>query len=97
MDKKLINLVRKIKDLDTQAIEYINKVMYPIDCFILDNEYSNCNALIQSALLKQVFGDMYEDISWFLYEWKPGYTIGVGDVTYVINSEEDYYKYLETQ
>lgn len=98
MDAKLIQLVREIRELDTEADTYAQKVVYPIDMFLLDNEYANCQALIQSKLMRVVFGDMYEDVTWFLYEWKPGFTIDVqGFDTFTINTEEDYYKYLETQ
>lgn len=98
MDKKLIQLVREIKELDNTAKNYINKLITPIDSFLVDNEYSRCNRIIQRKLLNEVFGDMYEDILWFLHEWQPGFTIEVrGLPIFIINTEEDYYKYLETQ
>lgn len=102
MHENLIKLIKEIRELDQKAEEYINKLVYPIDMFMVDNEHSNCQSLIQSKLMREVFGDMYEDVTWFLYEWKPGYTITTGantpeEKTYVIETEENYYKYLEAQ
>lgn len=98
MKKDKIDLVRKIKGLNILGDAYLNTLSAPFDTVLIDNEYQDTNGRIQDLLMRRVFGDLYEDVSWFLYEWQPGFNIKTEKgVEYTFNTEEDYYKYLETQ
>lgn len=98
MDENQIQLVKEIRELDQQASTYLIKLPSLIDTFIIDNEYANCQSRIQSILMQSIFGEVYDDICWFLYEWQPGYTIEVlGGTVYILNTEEDYYNYLRKE
>lgn len=100
MRQELIELVKELKRLDIQAENYISKLPSEFS-IIFDNDYTNCKGLMFDKTAQILFGSMYEDIMWFLYEWKPGNKkpqIWLADgTTYVLETEEDYYKYLETK
>lgn len=98
MDAKLIELVRKIKDLEKSGDKYLTTLPGIFNMLLIDNEYSVSKDLIQAVLMRNIFADMYDDVTWFLYEWRPGFSITTQDGTeYIINTEEEYYKYLENQ
>lgn len=96
MNKELIDLIKEIRVLDAQGEAYLSTIPTPFDMILVENDFQIANYKIQNILMRQVFGNTYEDICWFLYEWKPGYSIKTQDgVEYTFNTEEDYYKYLE--
>lgn len=98
MKKELIDLVKELRALDIRGQAYLSTIPYPFDMAMVDNEYQHMNTAAQAILMKAVFGDLYEDVYWFFYEWHPGFSMTTADgVEYVFNTEEDYYKYLETQ
>jgi hypothetical protein len=90
------NEVKRVKWLDTVPIE-INESY--ISNPIVDTLYSDYN-----LFLRTIFGILYDDIQWFLYEWnadknsvfwlRAGYEGRESDIEIQINCEEDYYQYL---
>lgn len=98
MDIKLIEVVKKLKALDTKGNDYVNSLPQPFDMCVIDNDYSS--SLISSfhIMLKEIFKEHEEDIAWFLYEWKPGNKepqIWLADGTAIIvETEDQYYEYL---
>ena len=95
------SVVRELRGLMLQQSAYIESLPPHVREFVFDNDY---NALQdrQNALLSEVFfGDMYEDVAWFLYEYKigsagPHVTLQDGrEITF--QTDEDYYSYLEAE
>ena len=100
MKTELIELIRKLREVENQQTAYINKIPSDISSLIFDNEYSNLQGLKFDFVLQTLFGDLVEDIYWFLYEFKPGKTHGPHVITpdgveHTFNSDEDYYEYLK--
>ena len=101
MKKELIEVVKQLRLISEQQETYLDKVPRDIVTVIFDNEYANLQSRISQVLFNQLFGDLADDVSWFLYEFKPGVTPGPhcihNDKTeYTFNTDEDYYKYLES-
>lgn len=102
MKQELIDVVRRLKDWDTKQDEYIKTIPSDIGTAFFDNEYTNLMSLQKDMLIRALFGDMAEDVMWFLYEFKAGKSAGphciLADGTkYTYNTNEDYYAYLESQ
>lgn len=91
--EEFTNLVKYLAAMRKDAQAYLDLVPEDIAATIFDNNYANLQDRIIVKLLKTILKDYYEDVSWFLYDWRPGYTITVKDTTYVINSIDDYLKY----
>jgi hypothetical protein len=100
MTPELIEVVRKLKSLDNEAEEYISPIPYDIANAIFDNTYVNAKGLMLDTVVDALFGVNTEEVVWFLYEWKPGNKepqIFLADGTkIVLETEEQYYKYLES-
>lgn len=99
MKQELILLVRKLKDMEEEMDQYIDTVPSDLRQVLFDNSYVNGMALQRDRLVEALFGDMADDIFWFLCEFKAGKTPGphviLEDGTeFTFNYNEDYYKYL---
>lgn len=99
MNEQLIDTVRKLKDWGTEQEQYIQTIPLDIRAVVFDNEYTNLLCLQKDALINQLFGDMADDVMWFLYEFEAGKIAGPHCVhpdgtQYVYNTNEDYYTYL---
>lgn len=97
MKPELIELVKVLRKLRLEADEYIDKVPNDLSIYIMDNTYANALGIMNDRLLEAVFGDAYEDVSWFLYEFRPKGTpqIWLADGTPItLTCDEDYYEYL---
>ena len=51
--------------------------------------------IIKDKLMKVAFGEHYQSVEWFLYEWKPGFEVGIDGVETVINNIDDYIAWLK--
>jgi len=101
MNSKL-ELLRRIKELDREGQAFLDTIplsLYYIKEAIFDNDYVGTTERKANACLEYVFGDYYEDVCWFLYEWSPEgcNTIWVKEKEYRILTEEDYYTYFEQE
>ncbi len=89
--KKLITEFLVLEEEQNKWLESINPEIR--DCFF-------SNSLVESLhkqkdmLLRFVLDDLYDDVYWFLYEWKVGYNITTEDKDYTINSLDDFIEYL---
>jgi len=100
MNEQLINVVRKLRELDNQGDKYIQTIPSDINSVFFDNIYVNALDMQKNILIESLFGDMAEDVKWFLYEFEPGKSPGPHCITaegtaYTYQTDEDYYKYLE--
>ena len=101
MKKELIDVVRKIRQLDKRQQEYIDNIPADIKAAFFDNSYVNDLAMKNDILLTALFGEtVSEDIFWFLYDYKEGSSgphVEYPDGTqFTFTTDDDYYKYLET-
>ena len=100
MNKQLIDLVRKLKELDVTGDVYIQSIPRDINSAFFDNAYVNGLRLQKDMLMDLLFGEMVEDVSWFLYDFEAGkstgpHCIAADGTEYFYHTDEDYYKYLE--
>lgn len=98
MKSKKIELLRVVRKLRLEADEYIDKVPNDLSIYIMDNTYANSLGIMIDRLLEAVFKDMYEEVSWFLYEFTPKDTpqIWLADKTPItLLCDEDFYEYLK--
>ena len=68
-------LFRKIYKLQQEADAYIEKVPTDISISYIDNGFINSILIIKDLLMEEVFGEHYQSVEWFLYEWQPGYEV----------------------
>lgn len=102
MKQSKIELVKFLKDSVVASNEYIESIPRDIRSGFFDNEYCNTQDKMCDELVRAHFKDMATDIFWFLYEFEAGKTEGphittADSVEWTFNSNDDYYKYLETQ
>lgn len=75
---------------------YLNSVPSDIRTAIFDNEYVNQLGITNDILMQCLFGEeLLSELLWYLYEWKEGFEISVEDTKYVINNQEDFFKYIK--
>lgn len=97
MNEELIKVLQEVRKLRIEADAYLDSLPSDLSPYVMDNTYVNAVSMIGDKLLKRLFGTMYEDVSWFLYEFKPRETpqIWLADGTPItLNSDDDYYNYL---
>lgn len=87
--------------------EYIKRSVHFNDWYRLNQSFSEMmadNPIVESvervnnemALL--LFGQiLYDDVNWFLYDWREGYTITVDGFEYTINNIDDYLNYVKKE
>jgi hypothetical protein len=87
-------LFRKLHKSHIEREEYADKV--PSD---LGQFFTNCyvNSIWQDydLLSRAAFGEHYDSVCWFLYDWKPGYEVGYGDVVVKIESIDQYIEWMK--
>lgn len=92
----LKSLLQYLLKSHKESHDWIESLPREIQSVFYENTYVNNILLDHDRLLKFAVGDLYEDIQWFLYDWKPGYEIQVNETKYVIKTLDDYIDYLET-
>lgn len=78
--------------------DWVDTIPSDIDIAFCDNTYVNSLVTINLALIKELFGDLYDDVYWFLYECNERcYEITVDGKVYNIHSVDDYINYLVSE
>ncbi len=100
MNKELIDVVRKLKEFDIEGENYRMSIPSDINWVFFDNRYVNGLQMQKDMLIDLLFGDMADDVSWFLYEFEAGKSTGPHCITadgteHFYHTDDDYYKYLE--
>jgi hypothetical protein len=75
--------------------EFINSVPRSIRDAFFDNPLQESTQLIADILIRKYFDEHWESIEWFIYEWKPGYSVGVSGQETVINSIDEYIEWMK--
>lgn len=62
---KCLREQQKIQD------RWIDSLPVEISMAFVDNTYVDSLHRVNEHLMREVFGEAFEDASWFLYEWRP--------------------------
>ena len=76
---------------------WLDGVPPEINQAFFDNPHIECLYSTQTMLIRAYFGEWAESIEWFLYEWKPGYTVCApgSDTEVEINSIDEYITFMQ--
>lgn len=91
---ELKSLLQYLVKSHKESHDWLEQLPRDIQSAFYENTYVNNILLDQDRLLKFAVGDLYEDIQWFLYDWKPGFEIQVNETEYIIETLDDYINYL---
>lgn len=82
-----------------QELEAYNTKMHQLDRgfsnYLIESPAVLISNRISDKLMTALFGEMLEDVLWFLYDWKEGYEIEVDGKKYIINNLDDYLAYVK--
>ena len=93
-----LDLLKELRTLQKAEDTYIGALPSDIVAAFYDNEYTNSLQKANSLLMVPAFGDLAEDATYFLWEWRPGYSITEADGTeWPLKSEEEFYVYFQKQ
>jgi hypothetical protein len=102
MKTELIDVLKKIRKLNTDQDSYLDSVPRDLRCSVFDNKFAELEGLKYDMLMQTLFGDLYEDVCWFLYEFNPNNLsinsphIVDNDKEYTFKSDDDVYEYFKT-
>jgi hypothetical protein len=90
-------LFRDIYKLQQEADEYIKKLPSDIkrSGIIFDNGYFVPQMIIKDKLMEAAFGEHYQSVEWFLYEWEPGFEVRFEDKGAKIYSIDEYIQWMK--
>ena len=91
-------IVEKMVATHEAKTHYTNKlreVDLILGDFVIENRYTNLIEMENEYLLRKLLGEnLCEDVFWFIYDWKPGYEVGIDNVTYKIEDINSYMSYI---
>jgi len=67
VDSKLITVVRRLKQYDTEGEAWLKTLPMDISMSYSSNGYVDSLYAAKQALFDALFGDLAEDVAWFLY------------------------------
>lgn len=79
--------------------EYLDKIPDDLKDSVFDNQYTNSLGRCNDKLAEVAFGDLWEDVAYFLYERPILSNIGkvvVNDVTYEFSTIDEFCDYMKT-
>ena len=95
--KNVKYLLSEIIRLDQEGDAWLNTVNSQVRDSFYDNGYTEILYKQREMMLKYIFKDIYENVFWFLYDWRIGYTINKDGKDYSINSLDDFIQYLYSE
>jgi len=96
--RDLITLMHEEEQKTKEYLYALNKVSFSLaDAFVDNQIYTHLNK-VNAVVLEHLLGQTaLDDINWFLYDWRAGFTIETPEVKYVINGLDDYLNYFEKE
>lgn len=88
-------IFRKLYDSYLKRETYLDNVPFDLHYAVFDNEYVNLLDADKNILLEAVFGEHKRSIDWFLYEWRPGYEVGINGVNVKIANIDQYIDWMK--
>jgi len=89
-------IFRKLYAEQLRRDKWLDNVPSDINDVFFNNEYVDSLYSVNSLLMDEVFDEYAESVSWFLYEWKPGYEVEVDGKTTKINNIDDYIDWMKS-
>ncbi len=87
---EIVSKLRSNHEVREDYSDSISELDYCLSLYVIDNKYTNSVCMENDFLIQQLFGELTDHVCWFLYEWKPGYSIGDNGVDYVIETVQDF-------
>jgi hypothetical protein len=78
------NYLNRLRDVDSNLIDVI-----------IDNKYVDSTLMQTDFLIDKVFGELTEHVFWYLYDWRPGFSIEHDGVNYIIEDFDDFVEATE--
>lgn len=91
----LAKVFKELYENELKRDMYVEKIPSDIRMSIVDNEFTASLEEERSMLIKLLFKEYTESIEWFLYEWKPGYEVGIDNVMTKINNIDEYISWMQ--
>lgn len=91
----LEQLFRELYKNEIDRDNYINSIPMDIRTSYFDNTFASNLLNEREHLLKIIFGDFYDSVMWFIYEWRPGFEVGMNDVMTQIHSIDQYISWMQ--
>lgn len=74
--------------------EFMDTVPASISPSLFDNEWTDSICRINDLLMQEFFGEHYESVAWFLYDWTPGMEVEFEGVKAKIMDLEQYIDWM---
>ena len=94
-------ILSKLKDLDQGGNQWLSSVPREIDAAFFDNPFVDSLNRQNELLLQAVFGELYSEVEWFLYEFDPKAKESLRTITmadtgqkFVITDVDSFVQYL---
>lgn len=90
-------LFRNLVKLYATSDSWLNTVPREINSVFFDNPAMDAMYNANTMLIREYFGEHAEAVEWFIYEWKPGYTVRAPESQdeIPINSIDEYVAYMK--
>jgi len=89
------DIFRKLYESELNRVAYIDSIPIDIRSGVFDNLYVNEYDRDHVMMLNHIFGDATDSITWFLYEWAPGWEVGYHGIERKINTIDEYIDWLK--
>jgi hypothetical protein len=76
-------------------LDNLRKVDVSLVESVFENKYVDSALQENDFLVGKLFGDLSDDVFWFLYDHKPGFEVIVNEVKYVVTDIDSYVDYIE--
>lgn len=86
-------IIKSIKTLQLKKDDHLSrmdKVDSNLCLFVCENVYNDTQEKLIDVLMSAVFGKLMEHVYWYLWDWKPGFSVEHDGIKYVIMNHDDY-------
>jgi len=95
-------LVRELHASNQKADAYLRALPVEVSRLLFENAHAQQLNHQQELLAAAAFGPWWPDVSWFLYEWQPGFSVTCADEAggkreYEMQSVDDYLDYAKAE
>lgn len=99
--ERFSGLVRYLHEQKEQNAQYLDKLPNQLSEVLVTNPVAESLYNQLDTVCEALFAQHWQDVQWFLQEWRPGFTIELQEQegrpakTYVINDLADYLSYAK--
>ena len=93
------NLITLMIQEQVKQDEYLDKIPDDLKDSVFDNAYTNSLGRCNDKLAEAVFGELWEDVAFFLYErliFDNVCKVVVNDVTYEFSTIDEFFDYMKS-